>query len=56
MKMICLCLNGCGELSVNFASCDVDGFSNVDDDILTTETLTVEDIVTEVKKSTKQCS
>ena len=29
--------------SVNFASCDLDGFSSVDDDILTTETLTAED-------------
>ena len=35
--------------SVNFASCDLDGFSSVDGDILTTETLTAEDIVTEVK-------
>ena len=35
--------------SVNFASCDLDGFSIVDDNILTTETLTAEDIVTEVK-------
>ena len=33
--------------SVNFASCDLNGFSSVDDDILTTETLTAEDIVTE---------
>ena len=32
--------------SVNFASCDQDGFSSVDDDILTTGTLT---IMTEVK-------
>ena len=31
--------------SVNFASCDLDRFSSVDDDILTTETLTAEDIV-----------
>ena len=35
--------------NVNFASCDLDGFSSIDDDILTTETLTAEDIVTEVK-------
>ena len=35
--------------SVNFASFDLDGFSSVDDDILTTETLIEEDIVTEVK-------
>ena len=35
--------------SVNFASCDLDEFSSVDDDILTTETLTAEDIVSEVK-------
>ena len=41
--------------SVNFASCDLNRFSSVDDDILTTETFTAEDIVTEVKKSTKQC-
>ena len=34
---------------VNFASCDLDEFSSVDDDIFTTETLTAEDIVTEVK-------
>ena len=34
---------------VNFASCDLDGFSSADDDILTTGTLTAEDIVTEVK-------
>ena len=54
MKMICLCLNECRELTVNFASCDLDGFSGVDDYILTTETLTAEDILTEVKKSTKQ--
>ena len=39
--------------SVNFASCDLDGFSRVDDGILTTETLTAEDIVTEVKKINK---
>ena len=45
---ICLRLNGCGEF-VNFASCDLDGFSSVDDDILTTESLTAENIVTEVK-------
>ena len=36
--------------SVNFASCGLDGFASVDDDILITETLTAEDnIVTEVK-------
>ena len=35
--------------SVNFASRDLDGFSSVDDDIRTTETLTAEDILTEVK-------
>ena len=35
--------------SVNFTSCNLDGFSSVDSDILTTETLTAEDIVTEVK-------
>ena len=35
--------------SVNFAFCSLDGFSSVDDDILTTETLTAEDIVKEVK-------
>ena len=35
--------------SVNFASYDLDGFSSVDDDILTTETLTVVDIVKEAK-------
>ena len=35
--------------SFNFVSCDLDGFSSVDDDILTTETLTAEDIVMEVK-------
>ena len=35
--------------SVNFVSCDLDGFSSVYDDIITTETLTAEDIVTEVK-------
>ena len=34
---------------VNFDSCYLDGFSNVDGDILTSETLTTEDIVTEVK-------
>ena len=33
--------------SVNFASCDLDGFSSVDDDILIT--LIAEDFVTEVK-------
>ena len=36
--------------SVNFASCNLDVFSSVDDDILTTETLTAKNIVTEVKK------
>ena len=48
MNMICLCLNGCGELTDNFVSCDLDGFSSVDG-ILRTETLTAEDSVTEVK-------
>ena len=33
--------------SINFASCNLDGYSSVDDDILTTETLTAEAIVTE---------
>ena len=42
--------------SVNFASCDLDGFSSVDDDILTTETLTAEDIVTEVKNQQNSAS
>ena len=42
--------------SVNFASCDLDGFTSVDDDILTTETLTAEDIVAEIKKSTNTAS
>ena len=56
MKMICLCRNGYGELSVNFASCDLNGFSNIDDDILTTETLTVEDIVTEIKNQQNSAS
>ena len=41
--------------SVNFASCDLDGFSSVDD-ILTTETLTAEDIVTEVKNQQNSAS
>ena len=41
--------------SVNCASCDLDGFSSVDDDILTTETLTAEDNCDGSKKSTKQC-
>ena len=36
--------------SVNFASCNLDGFSSVDY-ILTTEILTAADIVTEVKKN-----
>ena len=40
--------------SVNFASCDLDGFSSVDD-ILTTETLTAEDNCDRSKKSIKQC-
>ena len=35
--------------TVNFASCKLDGFSSVDDDILKTETLTAEDIVGEIK-------
>ena len=35
--------------SVNFTSCALVGFSSVDADILTTETLTAEDILTEVK-------
>ena len=42
--------------SVNFASCDVDRFSSVDDDILTIETLTAEDIVTEVKNQQNSTS
>ena len=42
--------------SVNFASCDLDGFSSVDDDILTTETLTVEDILMEVKNQQNSAS
>ena len=42
--------------SVNFASCDLDGFSNVADDILTAETLTAEDIVTEVKNQQNSAS
>ena len=41
--------------SVNFASCNLDGFSSVDDDILTTETLTAEDNCDGSKKSIKQC-
>ena len=41
--------------SVNFASCDLDGFSSVDDDILTTGTLTAEDNCNGSKKSLKQC-
>ena len=41
--------------SVNFASCDLDAFSS-DDDILTTETLTAEDIVTEVKNQQNSAS
>ena len=35
--------------SVNFASSDLDGFSSIFDDILTTATLTAEDIVMEGK-------
>ena len=42
--------------NVNFASCDLDGFSSVDDDILTTETLTAEDILTEVKNQQNSAS
>ena len=42
--------------SVNFASCDLDGFPSVGDDILTTETLTAEDIVTEVKNQQNSAS
>ena len=42
--------------SVNFASCDLDGFSSVDDDFLTTETLLAEDIVTEVKNQQNSAS
>ena len=42
--------------SVNFASCDLDGFSSDDDDILTTETLTAEDIVMEVKNQQNSAS
>ena len=41
---------------VNFASCDLDRFSSVDDDILTAETLTAEDIVTEVKNQRNSAS
>ena len=41
---------------VNFASCDLDEFSSVDDDILTTGTLTAEDIVTEVKNQQNSAS
>ena len=43
-------------MGVNFASCDLNGFSSVDDDILTTETLTVEDTVTEVKNQQNSAS
>ena len=39
--------------SVNFASCDLDGFSSVDDDILTTGTLTAEDNCDRSKKINK---
>ena len=42
--------------SVNFSSYDLDGFSSVDDDTLTTETLTAEDIVTEVKNQQNSAS
>ena len=41
--------------SINFASCDLDGVSSVDG-ILTTETLTAEDIVTEVKNQQTSAS
>ena len=41
---------------VNFASWDLDGFSSVDDNILTTETLTAEDIVTEVENEENSAS
>ena len=42
--------------SVNFVSCDLDGFSCVADDILTTEVLTAEDIVMEVKNQQNSAS
>ena len=42
--------------SVNFASCVLDGFSSVDDDILTTETLIAEDIEAEVKNQQNSAS
>ena len=42
--------------SINFASCNLDGYSSVDDDILTTETLTTEDIVAEVKNQQNSAS
>ena len=42
--------------SVHFASCDLDGFSSVDDDILTTETLRAEDIMTYVKNQQNSAS
>ena len=42
--------------SVNFASWDLGGFSSVDDDILKTEALTAEDIVTEVKNQQNSAS
>ena len=54
--MICLCLNGCGELTVNFALCNLDGFSSVHDDILTTESLAADDIVKEVKNQQNSAS
>ena len=41
--------------SVNFASCDLDGFSSVHDDILTTEILTAEENGDGSKNSAKQC-
>ena len=40
--------------SVNFVSCNLDGFSSVYDDILTTETLTAEDIVRTVEKNLQE--
>ena len=41
--------------SVNFASCDLDGFSSVDDGILTSETLNIRGHCEGSKKSTKPC-
>ena len=41
---------GAENLTDNFASCDLDGFSSVDG-ILRTETLTAEDTVMEVKNN-----